>query len=154
METLNNVPPLMGVLGLVCAVIIYFLMVRYPEGDEKIRKIAAAIHEGAMVFLHREYLMLALFAGALFLIIFFTPGLGWKTAVAFAVGAICSAAAGYIGMFAATKANVRTTTAATECGRGRRTKCGVLRRFHYGTLRRITGSVGARRTVLVLRRRP
>ncbi len=127
METLNNVPPLMGVLGLVCAVIIYFLMVRYPEGDEKIRKIAAAIHEGAMVFLHREYLMLALFAGALFLIIFFTPGLGWKTAVAFAVGAICSAAAGYIGMFAATKANVRTTTAAQNVGAG-----GALNVAFYG----------------------
>jgi len=116
METLSNVPPIMGVLGLVCAVIIYFLMVRYPEGDEKIRKIAAAIHEGAMVFLHREYLMLAMFAGPLFLLIFFTPGLGAKTAIAFAVGAICSAAAGYIGMFAATKANVRTTAAAKAVG--------------------------------------
>lgn len=116
METLSNVPPIMGVLGLVCAAIIYFLMVRYPEGDEKIRKIAAAIHEGAMVFLHREYLMLALFAGPLFLLIFFTPGLGAKTAIAFAVGAICSAAAGYLGMFAATKANVRTTAAAQAVG--------------------------------------
>ncbi|MBO6558195.1 MAG: sodium-translocating pyrophosphatase [Pseudomonadales bacterium] len=116
METLSNVPPIMGVLGLVCAAIIYFLMVRYSEGDEKIRKIAAAIHEGAMVFLHREYLMLAMFAGPLFLLIFFTPGLGAKTAIAFAVGAICSAAAGYIGMFAATKANVRTTAAAQEVG--------------------------------------
>lgn len=116
METLSSVPPVMGVLGLVCAAIIYFLMVRYSEGDEKIRKIAAAIHEGAMVFLHREYLMLAMFAGPLFLLIFFTPGLGAKTAIAFAVGAVCSAAAGYIGMFAATKANVRTTAAAQAVG--------------------------------------
>jgi K(+)-stimulated pyrophosphate-energized sodium pump len=67
-----------------------------------------------MVFLHREYTMLALFAGPLFLILIFS--LGWKTAVAFAVGAICSAAAGYLGMFAATKANVRTTAAAQQSG--------------------------------------
>lgn len=115
METLVIVPPLAGVLGLICAAIVYVLMVKYDAGGAKIQKIAAAIHEGAMVFLHREYTMLAMFAGPLFLIIFFSP-LGWKTAVAFAVGAICSAAAGYLGMFAATKANVRTTAAAQQSG--------------------------------------
>lgn len=118
MESISNLAPLTGVLGLVCAVIIYVLMTRYSEGDAKIRKIADAIHEGAMVFLHREYLMLALFAGPLFLLIFFTPGLGAKTATAFAVGALSSALAGYLGMFAATKANVRTTAAAQESGAG------------------------------------
>ena len=118
METINDLPPIFGVLGLICAAIVFALMARYSEGEEKVRKIAAAIHEGAMVFLHREYLMLALFAVPLFLIIFFTPGLGWKTALSFAVGALSSAAAGYIGMFAATKANVRTTTAAQTSGAG------------------------------------
>jgi len=118
MESMTNLPPLMGVLGLVCAVVIYVLMTRFSEGDEKIRKIADAIHEGAMVFLHREYLMLAMFAVPLGIVIFFVPALGWKTATAFAVGAISSAAAGYIGMFAATKANVRTTAAAQESGAG------------------------------------
>ena len=117
MDTLVVTPPIAGVLGLVCAAIIYLLMAKYDAGDEKIKKIAAAIHEGAMVFLHREYTMLALFAGPLFLIILFSP-LGWKTAAAFAVGAICSAAAGYLGMFAATKANVRTTAAAQQTGAG------------------------------------
>ena len=118
MESMTNLPPLMGVLGLVCAVVIYVLMTRFSEGDEKIRKIADAIHEGAMVFLHREYLMLAMFAIPLGIVIFFIPALGWKTATAFAVGALSSAAAGYIGMFAATKANVRTTAAAQESGAG------------------------------------
>ncbi len=118
MESMTNLPPLMGVLGLVCAVVIYVLMTRFGEGDEKIRKIADAIHEGAMVFLHREYLMLAMFAIPLGIVIFFVPALGWKTATAFAVGALSSAAAGYIGMFAATKANVRTTAAAQESGAG------------------------------------
>jgi K(+)-stimulated pyrophosphate-energized sodium pump len=127
METLNSLPPLMGVLGLVCAFIIYILMIRYDEGGENIQKIARKIHEGAMVFLKREYTMLALFAGSLFLIIFFTPGLGWKTATSFAVGALCSAGAGYLGMFAATKANVRTTAAAQTVGTG-----GALTVAFYG----------------------
>ena len=118
MEMMNDLPPIFGVLGLVCAIIVFALMARYAEGEEKVRKIAASIHEGAMVFLHREYLMLTLFAVPLFIIIFLTPGLGWKTALSFAVGALSSAAAGYIGMFAATKANVRTTTAAQTSGAG------------------------------------
>ena len=108
-------PPMFGVLGLVCAFVIYIMMTRFSEGEEKIRKIADAIHEGAMVFMHREYAMLALFAGPLFLVILFSP-LGWNTALSFAVGALTSAAAGYLGMFSATKANVRTTTAAQNHG--------------------------------------
>ncbi len=100
---------------MVCAIVIYMLMVKYPAGDEKLQKIAAAIHEGAMVFMHREYLQLAIFAGVLLVLIFFSP-LGAKTALAFVVGAVCSAAAGYIGMFSATKANVRTTNAAQNEG--------------------------------------
>jgi K(+)-stimulated pyrophosphate-energized sodium pump len=127
METLNNLPPIAGVLGLACAMIVYVLMIRYDEGEEKIRKIAAAIHEGAMVFLHREYLMLLLFAAPLAVVIFFTPGLGWMTALAFVVGAVSSALAGYLGMFAATKANVRTTAAAESVGAG-----GALTVAFYG----------------------
>jgi K(+)-stimulated pyrophosphate-energized sodium pump len=115
MTDMTMLPPIFGVLGLVCAFVIYLLMMRYDEGGEKVRKIAKAIHEGAMVFMHREYAMLALFAGPLFIIILFSP-LGWNTALSFAVGALTSAAAGYLGMFSATKANVRTTTAAQTTG--------------------------------------
>ncbi|MBQ61023.1 MAG: sodium-translocating pyrophosphatase, partial [Gammaproteobacteria bacterium] len=115
MSSFTLVPPVFGVLGLVCAFIIYVLMTRYPGGEDKIQKIADAIHEGAMVFMHREYSMLLLFAAPLFLIILIS-GLGWNTALSFAVGAISSAAAGYLGMFSATKANVRTTTAAQQTG--------------------------------------
>ena len=115
MSDMSHLPPMFGVLGLVCAFIIYVLMTRYAEGDDKIKKIANAIHEGAMAFMHREYMMLALFAGPLFLIILFSP-LGVNTALSFAVGALASAVAGYLGMFAATKANIRTTVAAQESG--------------------------------------
>ncbi|MBL4679362.1 MAG: sodium/proton-translocating pyrophosphatase, partial [Pseudomonadales bacterium] len=118
MSDMINLPPIFGVLGLVCAFVIYVLMTRYSVGDEKIQKIAKAIHEGAMVFMHREYMMLALFAGPLFVLLLVSP-LGWPTALSFAVGALTSAAAGYLGMFAATKANVRTTAAAQESGAAR-----------------------------------
>ncbi|HCS27804.1 MAG TPA: sodium-translocating pyrophosphatase [Spongiibacteraceae bacterium] len=110
------VPPLFGAVGLICAFIIYSLVKRYPAGGDNIKKIGDAIHMGAMVFMHREYRTLAMFAAVLLVILYFTPGLGPKTALAFAVGALSSALAGYIGMFTATKANVRTTTAAHEKG--------------------------------------
>ncbi len=115
MSSFTELPPIFGAFGLVCAFIIYLLMIRFPEGEEKLKKIANAIHEGAMVFMHREYLMLFLFAAPLFVIILISP-LGWNTALAFAVGAVSSAAAGYLGMFSATKANIRTTTAAQNTG--------------------------------------
>jgi K(+)-stimulated pyrophosphate-energized sodium pump len=126
MSSMTNLPPIFGVLGLVCALVIYLMMTKYPEGDDKIKKIAAAIHEGAMVFMHREYLMLLAFAGPLFLIILISP-LGWNTALSFAVGALTSALAGYLGMFAATKANVRTTYAAQTTGQS-----GALTVAFYG----------------------
>ncbi|MDH5736991.1 MAG: sodium-translocating pyrophosphatase [Gammaproteobacteria bacterium] len=118
--------PVMGIVGLVIAFVIYLLMTRYPEGDEKVRKIGKAIHEGAMVFMHREYLMLAAFAGTLCVLILLSP-LGANTAIAFVVGALSSAVAGYLGMFAATKGNVRTTTAAQQVG-----QAGALTVAFYG----------------------
>ena len=70
------------------------------------QEIAAAIHEGAMVFLKQEYQLLAVFV----LVVFALLGLfiSGATAVAFMAGAICSMLAGYFGMEAATRANVRT----------------------------------------------
>jgi len=115
MRDITLIPPIFGVIGLVFAVIIYALVKRYDEGEENVKKIADAIHNGAMVFMRREYLMLALFAGILLVILFFSP-LGIDTAIAFLVGALSSAAAGWFGMYTATKANVRCTTAAHNDG--------------------------------------
>ena len=109
-------PPLIGVLGLVCALGIYLFIKKWPAGEANVQRIGDLIHEGAMVFMGREYRMLALFAGVLLVLIYFTPMLGGKTALAFLIGALSSATAGYIGMYAATKANVRTTTAAHTQG--------------------------------------
>ena len=112
MLELTVIPPALGLVGLAAAFVVYALVKRYEEGDEKVRGIADQIHLGAMVFMRREYLMLTLFGAILIVILFFSPGLGASTAVAFIIGALSSAGAGWIGMYTATKANVRTTTAA------------------------------------------
>ncbi|MEE9322420.1 MAG: sodium-translocating pyrophosphatase [Granulosicoccus sp.] len=109
------VPLILGVGGLAVAHKIYKILVAYAEGDGKIKTIGDAIHSGAMVFMHREYKMLAIFAGILMLLLLLSP-LGFNTAFAFFIGASTSALAGYLGMFSATKANVRTTIAAHEKG--------------------------------------
>ncbi|MEM7096750.1 MAG: sodium-translocating pyrophosphatase [Pseudomonadota bacterium] len=109
------IPPLLGVVGLVAAFVIYFIIKSYDEGSDALKKIADQIHLGAMVFMRREYTMLAMFAGVLIVIIYFTD-LGPYTALAFLAGALSSAGAGWIGMYTATKANVRTTAAAHEQG--------------------------------------
>ncbi|MBV1906194.1 MAG: sodium-translocating pyrophosphatase [Pseudomonadales bacterium] len=110
MSDMIILPPIFGLVGLVAAFFIYTLVKKYPDGEDKIKKIADDIHEGAMVFMRREYSMLSMFAGVLLIILYISLGQG--TAIAFLAGALSSATAGWIGMYAATKANVRTTTAA------------------------------------------
>jgi K(+)-stimulated pyrophosphate-energized sodium pump len=110
------VPVVFGAIGLIVAYFIYQKVREYPEGESKVVEIGEEIHLGAMVFMRREYLMLFWFALVLFLILLFAPGLGVGTAMAFLVGALTSAGAGYIGMNTATRANVRTTTAAHTKG--------------------------------------
>ena len=108
-------PPILGVVGLVIAFVIYTVMSRASDGEAKERGIAEQIHIGAMVFMHREYKLLLAFAAVLIVGILVSP-LGTNTAIAFVVGAVSSATAGYLGMYAATKANVRTAVAANTEG--------------------------------------
>ena len=108
-------PPILGVVGLVIAFVIYTVMSRASAGEDKVRGIAEQIHLGAMVFMHREYKMLLAFAAVLVVGILVSP-LGTNTAIAFVAGAVSSATAGYLGMYAATKANVRTAVAANQQG--------------------------------------
>ncbi len=115
MVSVGFIPTLLGILGLVSAWYIFGLVKRYPEGIGKVAEISHAIHTGAMVFMRREYKVLAIFGGIVTLLILFSD-LGWRTAFAFVVGALASASAGLIGMYTATKANVRTTTAAHDDG--------------------------------------
>jgi len=117
----DNTTWLAVVLGLVAVaygigLTVYLL--RQPAGDERMRSISAAIQEGAQAYLTRQYTIIAGVAAVLFLVIGFlgetvdSSLLGWKAAIGFLIGAVASAAAGFIGMNVSVRANVRTAEAA------------------------------------------
>ncbi|MDX8387256.1 MAG: sodium-translocating pyrophosphatase [Ghiorsea sp.] len=107
-------PIIFGFIGLISAYLLYQLIMRHSAGEGKAVEIAEHIHLGAMVFLRREYTILLAFV--LIVAALLAVSLGSNTTIAFLLGAGCSALAGYIGMFAATRANIRTTVAANEKG--------------------------------------
>ena len=107
-------PPIVGGVGLLIAVIIYFSIKRRSEGTDVMRDIAHQIHEGAMAFLRSEYRVLSIFVIVVFVLL--AMFIGTNTALAFLAGAICSVLAGFLGMMSATSANVRTTEAARSSG--------------------------------------
>jgi len=106
--------PWFGIGGMAVALLVYIYITKQDAGNEKMRELAGMIHDGAMVFLKREYSILLGF------ILLVTIFLYWKiapqTAIAYVAGAFCSMAAGFVGMKAATKANVRTSQAAATSG--------------------------------------
>ncbi|MEX2645441.1 MAG: sodium/proton-translocating pyrophosphatase, partial [Gaiellaceae bacterium] len=87
-------------------------VLQQPKGDERMREIGRAIQEGAAAYLRRQYLTIGAVAVVPFLLIGFYNELGWGTAIGFLVGATFSAAAGFIGMNVAVRANMRTAEAA------------------------------------------
>ena len=104
----------LGVLGLLSAYMVYLKVKSSPEGEGRVKEIGDEIHLGAMVFMSAEYKRLAIFCLICILALYFS--LGWQTAASFLLGSLCSGIAGFIGMYAATKANVRTAIAAKEKG--------------------------------------
>ena len=99
-----------GIVGLLIGGFIFLYISRQPEGNEKMKDIAGKIHQGAMTYLRRQYTILAVFIAIVCLAL--TIGLNYQTAIAYLCGAISSMLAGFFGMNAATRANVRTANAA------------------------------------------
>jgi len=109
--------PILGVIGFVIAIVLYNLVKAQPVGNETMKEISEAIHAGAMAFLGREYRVLAVFIILVFGLI--AMGMNFQTAFAFLGGALCSMTCGFIGMKAATRANVRTSEAARTEGQAK-----------------------------------
>ena len=114
-SSLPLLAPFLGLFGLICAFGIYRSIQRRPAGEGPIAEIADQIHNGAMVFMRGEFRILVLFA------VLVGGALAFKDpfeSLAFFLGAFSAGLAGFIGMYTATKANVRTTVAAHEQSSG------------------------------------
>ncbi len=102
----------------VCGIGFAYYLVRYvmgcDQGSDVIRNISAAIKEGANAFLKRQYILLAIFVALVTAVLAVIPDLGYKVAITFVSGAICSGLAGFIGMSMAVRSNSRTAAAAQK----------------------------------------
>jgi K(+)-stimulated pyrophosphate-energized sodium pump len=101
-----------GLIAVLFGIISTQWILKQPAGNERMQAIAQAIQEGANAYMNRQYTTIGLVGVVLFAVL--GVALDWATAVGFAIGAIFSALAGYIGMYVSVRANVRTAEAATR----------------------------------------
>ncbi|HEY8839129.1 MAG TPA: sodium/proton-translocating pyrophosphatase, partial [Candidatus Dormibacteraeota bacterium] len=99
-----------GAAAVLFAVVLIGLVLRTPTGNDRMREIAAAIQEGASAYLNRQYTVIAIIGAVIAVVI--GLAINWKTAALYVVGAVLSAAAGYVGMNIAVRSNLRTAEAA------------------------------------------
>ncbi len=113
-NTLLMIAPWVGVFGMVVAIAAYFAVLRHSPGNEKMVDIMNKVHTGAMVFLKREYTIIACFMVVLAVVL--ALALHPLTGVAYLTGAICSMLAGWLGMKASTRSGARACQAAIDGG--------------------------------------
>src|SRR5437764_13299945 len=116
MDWFMHHPVLLGLVGAGVAVgygvYLTWWLLQQPAGNERMQEIAHAVQDGAAAYLRKQYTTIAVVAIVPFLVLGFYHKLGWGTAFGFLVGALLSAAAGFIGMNVAVRSNVRTAEAA------------------------------------------
>ena len=99
-----------GVAAVLFAIVLIALVLRTPPGNDRMKEVAAAIQEGASAYINRQYTVIAIIGIVIAVVIGFF--INWKTAALYVVGAVLSAAAGYVGMNIAVRSNLRTAEAA------------------------------------------
>ncbi|HAH67575.1 MAG TPA: sodium-translocating pyrophosphatase [Gammaproteobacteria bacterium] len=102
-----------SIVAIVCGVVFSLQIMKESDGNDRMREIAGAIQEGAQAYLNRQYSTIAI-VGVVIFILLGISGIGWSSAIGFAIGAVFSGLAGYIGMSISVRANVRTAQAAHQ----------------------------------------
>ena len=136
-------PPLLGLVGLVCAFVLYGMVMKYPEGEDAIKKIGDQIHEGAMVFMRREYTILVMFLAAQVVLTYLF--LDASVTIAVIVGAVASASRRLDRHVLRPPRPTCGPPPRRHLKRARRKRAdgGVLRRLNHGPVRRLAmGLIG------------
>ena len=102
-----------SIVAIICGVVFSLQIMKESDGNDRMKEIAGAIQEGAQAYLNRQYSTIAI-VGVVIFILLGVSGIGWASAIGFAIGAVFSGLAGYIGMSISVRANVRTAQAAHQ----------------------------------------
>ncbi|MBF0100134.1 MAG: sodium-translocating pyrophosphatase [Desulfobacterales bacterium] len=111
MDNLPILCTLVGMSGVLFAILVAVSVKSAPAGNERMQEISAAIKEGAIAYLNRQLRTMSIAGLVIVLVLLFAPGMGFSSALGFVIGAVASFVAGYVGMRVSVIANVRTAEA-------------------------------------------